>query len=69
MPETYDMLSDKEDVISPSEYLKLTKEQKAEIEDIQIVSPKIGRGNFGMFRVIRKFPVYRVSRFGKSSHG
>ncbi len=69
MPETYDMFLEKEEVISPSEYLHLTAEQKAEIKDIRIVPPKIGSGTFGMFRVTRKFPAYRVSKFWKSSHG
>ena len=66
MPESYDMFLEKEEVISPSEYLNLTEEQRKEIEDIRIVPPKIGSGSFGMFRVIRKFPAYRVR---KSSHG
>ncbi len=67
MPLTlYETFPEKEEVISPKEYLNLTREQKAEIEDIQIVPPRIGSRGFGLFRVTRKFPVYQIRRIKQS---
>lgn len=69
MPAAYDLFPEEEDFISPSEYLNLTEEEKAEIKDIQIIPPALGSRGFGMFRIIRKSPSYRIKQFRKSSHG
>ena len=69
MPAAYDLLLEKAEFISPREYLKLTEEEKSEIEDIRIVPPTLGSRDFGMFRIVRKSPSYRIGRIGKSSYG
>ena len=63
----YETFLEKEELISPEEYLNLTKEQKAEIKDIQIVPPRIGSRSLGLFRITRRSPVYEIEGIRKSS--
>ena len=49
----------KEERISPSTYIKLTPEQKANIESAEIIPPKLGSKGFGSFLIRYKFPVFK----------
>lgn len=53
------MTSIKEEVLDAKDYLKLSPEDRANIEKSQIIPPKLGVNNFGKIMVKYRIPVYR----------
>ena len=49
-----------EEVLTPSQYTKLSADEKAKIKDVKIVAPKLGDRGFGGVRVIYKNAIYRA---------
>lgn len=48
------------EILTPEEYLKLTKEQKSNIEETQIIPSSLGSSSFGKIKVFYKTPIYKA---------
>lgn len=46
--------------LTPSQFLSLSSEQKADIKRVRIVAPQLGQGGFGGIEVTYKTPRYIV---------
>ena len=44
--------------VTPAEYLAMPAAERANIKEIEVIPPRLGSNNFGMFKIIRKHPVY-----------
>lgn len=56
---TLDLFPVTEEVISFKKFLALTDEERAAIETIKIVPPRLGRAGFGKVIVQYKSPIYK----------
>ena len=48
----------REKFYTPEEFIKMTEEEKRNIEDSRIIPPQLGRGSFGGILVKFRVPVY-----------
>ena len=51
-------------ILSAGDFLKLTPEEKRDIESVQVLLPKLGKKGFGRFKIRTKKPFY-ARRYGK----
>jgi len=51
-------------ILSAEDFLKLTPEEKRDIESVRIILPQLGKKGFGRFKIRTKKPSY-VSRYGR----
>ena len=46
------------EVVTPSEYVRIFKEDRDRIESARVVPPRLGDDNFGVIVIKRKTPLY-----------
>jgi hypothetical protein len=59
-----DLTPVRREVVSPQEYLRLTKESPHLIAKSRFVTPSVGRGDFGKFEVEYSVPLLKRAKHG-----
>jgi hypothetical protein len=57
---TLDLESVEKEKMPPERFLKLSKEERANIKSVEIVPPALGSKGFGTLLVEKKVPTYKV---------
>ncbi len=65
---TFDLFPVTEKNLTAEEFLSLTEEERGKIRCVKIIPPRIGRRDFGGFKVTMKSPVYHVRLQKKNAH-
>lgn len=61
MTHTYNTKAFYELILTPSEYAKLSEDDRENIKSVQIIPPKLGDNHFGKIKIVRKHPVFAVT--------
>ena len=57
---TYDLFPRSHKDLTPSEFLRITPEEKRNIKSVRIVAPRLGSDSFGKIRIELATPEYVV---------
>lgn len=49
-----------EEVLTPQQFTKLSKQEKAAIKEVKIIAPKLGSKGFGGVKVVYKNVIYKA---------
>lgn len=55
-----EMKAKRREVVTPARYLRMTKEERDNVESVRILPPQIGRRGFGRLMVLFRDPIWRV---------